>query len=142
MAGRDDGHAALGIGSLEDLYENAPCGYLSSYPDGTIARVNRTFLTWTGYARAELVGRTKFQDLFPVGGRIYHETHYAPLLRMQGEVRSLAFDLVRRAGTRMPILVNSRLIRGSDGEPVAVRTSIFDSTDRALYERELLAERR
>ena len=35
--------------SAEDLYENAPCGYLSAAPDGTIVRVNGTFLRWTGY---------------------------------------------------------------------------------------------
>jgi serine/threonine-protein kinase RsbW len=32
-----------------DLYEHAPCGYLTTLPDGTIVRVNETFLAWTGY---------------------------------------------------------------------------------------------
>ena len=31
-----------------DLYENAPCGYLSTTPDGTIVKVNRTMCLWTG----------------------------------------------------------------------------------------------
>lgn len=31
---------------LEDLYENAPCGYLSIRPNGRIVKVNRTFATW------------------------------------------------------------------------------------------------
>lgn len=30
---------------LEDLYENAPCGYLSLQPDGRIVKVNRTLST-------------------------------------------------------------------------------------------------
>jgi hypothetical protein len=33
-----------------DLYENAPCGYHSIGPDGTILRIDRTELTWRGYA--------------------------------------------------------------------------------------------
>jgi PAS domain-containing protein len=33
---------------LEDLFENAPCGYISAQPDGRILRVNHTFLDWTG----------------------------------------------------------------------------------------------
>ena len=37
-----------------ELYERAPCGYLSTTPDGTIIKVNQTFLTWTGYERADL----------------------------------------------------------------------------------------
>ena len=92
--------------SAEDLYENAPCGYLSASPDGTIVRVNATFLGWTGYTREALVGTRRFQDLLSPGGRIYHETHYAPLLRMQGSVREIAVDIVAADGRRLPVLVN------------------------------------
>ena len=134
--------AALLEDSAEDLYENAPCGYLSSYPDGRIARVNQTFLSWTGYQREELVGQRRFIDLLTAGGRIYHETHYAPLLRMQGSVRAIAMDLVRADGSWMPVLVNSRMRTGEDGRPLAVRTTIFDASDRKQYETELLAARR
>lgn len=62
---------------LGDLYDHAPCGYLSTLADGTIVRVNRTFLDWTGLS-AEIVGRKRFQDLLTPGGRIFYETHYAP----------------------------------------------------------------
>ena len=88
--------------SAEDLYENAPCGYLSAAPDGTLVRVNGTFLRWTGYRREDLVGVKRFQDLLTVGGRIYHETHYAPLLRMQGKVREIAVDIVAAAPMPRP----------------------------------------
>src|ERR1700685_2048757 len=71
--------------SAEDLYENAPCGYLSTRLDGRIAKINRTLLTWLGYQAGDLVGRRYFSDLLNVGGRLYYETHLAPLLSMQGE---------------------------------------------------------
>src|SRR3954471_19252727 len=77
-----------------DLYEHAPCGYLTTLPDGTIVKVNETFLSWTGYDRSDLVGRRRFRDLLTAGGRIYHETHYAPLLTMQDGVSGIAFDLL------------------------------------------------
>jgi len=32
--------AAGGMNDLEDLFENAPCGYLSLGPDGCIDKVN------------------------------------------------------------------------------------------------------
>jgi PAS domain S-box-containing protein len=137
-----DDDAAHVEDSAEDLYEHAPCGYLSCYPDGRIARVNQTFLSWSGYQREDLVGARRFIDLLTAGGRIYHETHYAPLLRMQGAVRAIALDLVRADGSRMPVLVNSQLRTGDDGRPVAVRTTVFDATDRKEYEAELLAARR
>ena len=128
--------------SAEDLYEHAPCGYLSCYPDGLIARVNQTFLTWTGFTRDELVGGRRFVDLLTAGGRIYHETHYAPLLRMQGSVRAIAVELTRADGTRMPVLVNSDLRMDQAGNPLAIRTTVFDATDRKKYETELLDARR
>ena len=99
--------ASLLEDSTEDLYENAPCGYLSTFPDGQIARVNATLLSWLGYTRGELVGRRYFSDLLTVGGRLYHETHFAPLLAMQGEIGGVALELQAADGTRLPVLVNS-----------------------------------
>ncbi len=73
-----------------------------------------------------------------VGGRIYYETHYAPLLRMQGSVREIAVDVVRAGGDRLPVLLNARLDRDPDGEPRVVRIAVFDATERRAYELELL----
>jgi PAS domain S-box-containing protein len=127
--------------SVEDLYDNAPCGYLSALPGGLIVKVNQTFLDWTGYRREELVGRRRFQDLLTAGGRIFHETHYAPLLRMQGAVREIAVDVVCPDGRRLPALINSVLKKDEEGTPLLVRTTVFNATDRKEYERELLRER-
>jgi PAS domain S-box-containing protein len=35
--------------NLLDLYNNAPCGYLSVLPDGTIAQINLRMALWLGY---------------------------------------------------------------------------------------------
>ncbi|HST63935.1 MAG TPA: SpoIIE family protein phosphatase [Mycobacteriales bacterium] len=125
-----------------DLAELAPCGLLSTEPGGLIVRVNATFLSWTGYDRADLVGRRRFQDLLSPGGRIYHETHYAPLLFMQGSVREIAVELVRADGSRLPALVNSSVQADAEGKPVLVRTAVFPAGDRRGYEQELLRARR
>ncbi len=126
----------------DDLYENAPCGYLSTDLGGRIVKVNDTFLRWTGYTREHVVGARRFQDLLTVGGRIYHETHVAPLLRMQGEVREIAVEIKRADGTLLAALLNSMLRADSHGAPRVVRTTVLDATDRRRYEQELLAARR
>ncbi|WP_260473807.1 PP2C family protein-serine/threonine phosphatase [Amycolatopsis balhimycina] len=133
--------SALLEDSAEDLYEHAPCGYLSTLLDGTIAKINATLLGWLGYGRDELVGRRRFADLLTVGGRIYHETHFAPLLRMQGELGGVAFELKAADGTRLPVLVTSTVKTGTDGRPQLIRTTIFDARDRRAYEQELLRAR-
>lgn len=131
-------YGALVDDDPETLYERAPCGYLSTAPDGLIIKVNQTFLSWTGYTRSDLVGRRTFAELLTAGGRIYHETHYAPMLQMQGTAREIALDIVRADGRRLPALVNSVLERDPAGAPVIIRTAVFDATERRGYERELL----
>ena len=128
--------------SLEDLYEHAPCGYVSTLLDGTFAKVNQTFLDWTGNQRLELLAGKRFQDLLTVGGKIFYETHFAPLLHMQGFVNEIAFDLVCRDGHRLPVLINSVQKRDVFGTPVLNRTTIFDASDRRKYERELQRARK
>ena len=46
---------------------------------------------------------------------MYHETHFAPLLRMQGEVRGVAFELRTATGERLPVLVTSAVKHGAGG---------------------------
>ena len=53
--------------SAEEVYENAPCGYLSTAPDGRIVKVNETFLSWIGCSRDELILGKRFADLLTVG---------------------------------------------------------------------------
>ena len=134
--------SALLEDSVDDLYEHAPCGYLSTLLDGTIAKINATLLGWLGLQRDDVVGVRRFADLLTVGGRLYHETHFAPLLQMQGEINGVALELATADGGRLPVLVTSRLKTGSDGQPLLIRTTIVDASERRAYERELLAARR
>ncbi|MEV5957903.1 SpoIIE family protein phosphatase [Streptomyces sp. NPDC051987] len=134
--------AALLEDSAEELYENAPCGYLSTLMDGTIAKINATLLGWLGLDRDAVVGRMRFADLLTVGGRLYHETHFAPLLRMRGEIGGIALELRQADGARMPVLVSSAVKHGRGGEPLLIRTTVFDARDRRAYEEELLRARR
>jgi sigma-B regulation protein RsbU (phosphoserine phosphatase) len=139
--GADAGFPAILEDDADDLYEHAPCGNLSTMLDGTIAKVNATLLGWLGYTREELVGLRRFSDLLTVGGRLYHETHFAPLLQMQGEVGGVALELRAKDGERLPVLVSSVVKTGGDGQPVLIRTTVFDARDRRAYERELLRAR-
>jgi phosphoserine phosphatase RsbU/P len=125
---------------LEDLYENAPCGYLSLRTDGRIAKANQTFCLWTGYAGDELVGR-RLHDFLNIAGRIFYETHFAPLLRMQGFFNEVALDLLKKNGEPLPVLVNAAERKDADGRPLFIRITVFNATDRRRYERELLKAR-
>jgi sigma-B regulation protein RsbU (phosphoserine phosphatase) len=139
---RTDGFfEALFEDNPEELYDNAPCGYLSMLPDGRIVKVNETFLRSTGFSRDELVGRRRFQELLKVGDRIFYETHFAPMLRLQGHVREIAVDVATASGAALPVLVNAVTRFDDHGDPLVVRVAVFDATERRAYEAELVAAR-
>ena len=107
------------------LYEHAPCGLLTCSLDGMVVRVNAIACRWLGYDSCELVGRLRFDDLLTIGGRVFRQTHCEPLLQIQGSVAEVQFDMVHRAGHRVPALVN--MIRRRDG------TFVFNRQYRPTY---------
>ena len=128
-----DGHTE----DLGDLYDNAPCGYLSLQPDGRIVKVNRTFAVWTGFAVDALIGK-RLRDLLNVAGSIFYETHFAPLLRMQGFFHEVALDVVAADGQVLPVLANASERRDEAGELLFTRVTLFRASERRRYERELV----
>ena len=128
-------------GSAE-LFENAPCGFVATGGDGTILQVNQTFVAMTGHTREWLLSRRRFAELLTLPGRIYHDTHFGPLLRIQGFIKEVAFDMLRQDQHRLPVLVNAvNRAAPQGGIPLTLMT-VFDATDRRQYERELLLARR
>ena len=125
---------------LGDLYENAPCGYLSLSPDGHIVKANKTVADWMGSRRDTLLGRP-FHEILTFGGRIAYETHLAPLLRLQGFVNELAFDLLRADGEKIPIIANAAERRDAEGRHLFTRITLFKAVERRSYERGLIEAR-
>lgn len=126
---------------FEDLYENAPCGYLSIRPDGRIDRANRTLADWMGYPPDELPGM-RLSDLLNMAGRIFLETHVAPLLRMQGFFDEFALDLLTKSGARLPAIANARERRTDADALLFTRLTIMRAADRRRYERGLIDARK
>lgn len=136
MAGADDE-----LELLRDLYERAPCGYVLMLANGLITLVNATFCDWTGRSRTELLAGVRFQELLPIGDRLYYETYFAPLLAMQRTVHEIAVDVTCADGARLPVLLNCALVEEPGGATETVRVCVFRATDRREYERELLRTR-
>ena len=88
----------------------------------------------------DLVGRRRFQDLLTTGGRIFHQTHWAPLLRMQGSVSEVKLELRVADGGVLPVVINA--IRHSQGDAIVHELAIYVARDRDKYERELVKSRK
>jgi sigma-B regulation protein RsbU (phosphoserine phosphatase) len=124
----------------EQLFEEMPCGLLVTALDGTILRVNATFCRWVGLSAQDLVGHKKLQELFTVGARIFHQTHWLPMLEMQGSISEVKFDVMGKGGKALPMILNvlRRSAETGDHDEIAA----FIAEDRNRYERELLAARK
>ena len=124
----------------EQLFEEMPCGLLVTATDGTFLRVNATFCRWVGLSVGELVGRRKLQELLTMGARIFHQTHWLPILQMQGSISEMKFDVMGSGGKTLPMLLN--VLRRVTAAGSYDEITAFIAEDRHKYERELLAARK
>ncbi|MET0339645.1 MAG: PAS domain-containing sensor histidine kinase [Polyangiales bacterium] len=122
------------------LFEAAACGLLVTEANGTIVRVNRALAGILGREVDALVGKLRLQDVLTIGCKIFHQTHWMPLLQIQGSVAEVQLEMVDREGNVIPVLVNA-LRREEDGK-VRHHVAVFVATDRRKYERELLQARK
>ena len=122
-----------------ELLDDAACGLIQTADDGTLLRANRTFCQWLGLSTAALIGQRRFQDLLTMGGRIFHQTHWAPLLRMQGSISEVKLELVHADGSKIPMVLNA--IRRPQAGATVHEIAAYVAHDRDKYERELLRSR-
>lgn len=125
---------------FEDLYETAPCGYVSVSPEGVIVKANRTIADWLRHSPGDLQGMS-IHEILSFGGRIAVETHLAPLLRMQGHVHEIALDLLTADGEKIPTIANAAEKRDGEGRHLFTRLTLFKAVERRTYERSLLEAR-
>ena len=124
---------------IQDLYDNAPCGYHSLDKNGLIVRINATELRWLGYTEDEIVGRMKLIDLMPAGSvKRFRETF--PVLKSKGQIHDLEQELIRKDGTIMPVSLSATAIYDNKGNFVMSRSTAFDITERKEAEIALHAE--
>jgi phosphoserine phosphatase RsbU/P len=120
-------------------FDAAPCGLLQTAEDGTVLRANPVFCAWVGIEAGALIGVRRFQDLLAMGARIFHQTHWAPLLQMQGSISEVKLDLRRQDGSTLPVVFNA--VRRVQGGVTVHELAAFVARDRDAYERELLRSR-
>lgn len=123
------------VREFRDLYENAPCGYHSVAPDGTILQMNRTELRWLGFSRRELVGARPFvSTLSPRCSRRYLRAFHT--LRDGAARAGLQAEFVRKDGSVFPASLDIAALRDDDGGFVATQATVIDLSERRRAEEE------
>lgn len=135
--GRRDG--AVPVDIEDELFDDAPCGYILTDRTGLITAANAEFCRLVALDRDAIVGQRTLASLLPVGGRIYLETHLLPMIAHDGSVREVSLDLLRPDGTRVPVLLNADARDTPAGSGLALRGVLIETRDRHRYEQDLLA---
>ncbi|WP_293146890.1 MULTISPECIES: PAS domain S-box protein [unclassified Microcoleus] len=121
------------IHEIEDLYNQAPCGYHSLDAVGTIVRINDTELKWLGYDRDEIVNKKNFLDLLKQDSKkIFYDNF--PLFKKQGWIDNLEFEILNKDGSTRWISLNASAIKDDAGNFLMSRSSMFDISDRKQIE--------
>ena len=121
---------------ISDLYNVAPCGYHSLDKDGVFVRINDTELSWLGYKREDVIKKMRFSDLLTPESLKTFEKSF-PMLKAERAVYNLEFDLIRKDGTTLPVLLNATAVTDGTGNYLMSRSTVFDITDRKQVEEEL-----
>jgi len=120
---------------LQDLYDQAPCGYHSLDSDGRIVKVNQTEADWLGYKRAELIGR-KIQEFLTPSSLLVFAKNY-PVFKEKGHIENIEYELVKKDGSTFFALLSATMVKDADGNFIMSRSSMIDITERKRNEEEL-----
>jgi PAS domain S-box-containing protein len=124
---------------MDSLLNTAPCAFLAFADDGTVRAANATLLHLLGYGRVELEGR-HIQTILSPGGRVFYQTHFYPLLKLNGRVDEIYLSLRTKGGEDVAVLANG-VRRERDGE--TLNDCVFMRvTQRSRYEDEILNAKR
>jgi len=118
---------------IQDLYNYAPCGYLSVDATTTLININQTLLDWMGYTASEVIGRLKYPDLLSEQSKNEFRSRFKYEIdeyQTKGYVNGLEFEFMRKDKSIFPVLVNATAVFDDSGKFLKSRTTVFDNTAR------------
>ena len=121
------------------LYESGPFGVFAFTDNGTIVTINDSAATELKYSNLQLQGKD-LEMIFTLPTRIFYQTHFFPLVKMQGHAEEIFISLLCSDGEQLPVLLNAKRMEW-DGNVVTCCAFII-VRNRKKYEDELVAARK
>jgi len=124
---------------VQDLYDNAPCGYHSVDSSGKIVHINKTQLGWLGYSKEEVIGRQVTDFMTPE--TLAKFQHHFEIFKKSGIIKDLEMEFIRKDGSVLTQLVNATAIFDENGKFKHSRSTLLDirlrkQSEQALRESE------
>ncbi len=122
----------------QQLIGDAPCGFLSTDPNGNVIYANMTLARWLRYDSGELPGGFTIQGIFTRSSGMYYEAQIAPMLRLQRFTREISCQLATSDASRsLSVLMNAKVREASTDVPERIDFVFFDATERSRFEADL-----
>lgn len=120
---------------LKDLFDNAPIGYHELDREGRVVRVNQSELQMLGYESDEMLGHFIWEFVAESVSRD------AVLKKLSDKQELVPHErtFLRKDGSRVPVLVNDKLIKDENGRITGIRTAVQNITERKQAEAALIA---
>lgn len=122
---------------VQDLYNNAPCGYHSVDKDGLIVEMNKTWLDWLGLPRNEVVNKKKITDFMTPAGQQEFGTKFK-LLKSEGCVNSMEFEVKGPDNKPLYLFLNASGVHDEEGNFLRTRSTVFNITERHQAEEKVV----
>jgi signal transduction histidine kinase len=124
--------------TLDQVLDNAPCGFVSFDDNGRIFQINATLLRRLGYEHPGEVER--FETLLAVGTRIFYQTHFFPLVKLHGRAQEVFLLFRTRGGDDVGMLCNA--VRRERNGTQLIDCVLMEVEERRKFEEALLEARR
>jgi signal transduction histidine kinase/CheY-like chemotaxis protein len=121
------------------VHAHAPCGLVSFGDDGVVRYANDALHAWLEQPPGGLPG-TRFEAMLSPASRVFHSTHFVPLLKLEGAAEEVHFMLRTASGVDVPVLASA--VRDIDGDEPLTHCGLITMRRRKEFEGALLGARR
>lgn len=123
---------------LRSLYESTPAMLHSIDAQGRLLSVSDTWLDKMGYSRSEVIGRNSAEFLTPES-HTYARNVVLPMYLSQGRCDHIEYQMVRKDGTLIDVLLSATMERDERGQPLRSLAVLEDVTEKHAVEAALRA---
>lgn len=123
---------------VNQILDEAPCGFLSFGEDSRIVLANATLCARLGYSLDDLKLQP-VEKLLSLGSRIFYQTHFFPLVKLHGRAQEIFLILQGKDGEDVGMLCNA-VRHKRDGTQVTDCVFV-EVTERRKFEEALLQAR-
>ncbi len=120
---------------INDLFDNAPLGYIEIDRQGIVQRVNKEYLKLVGKEKMDLIGE-HYADTLPLQERQRHRDQLKQRISTHTALLPYQLQYLRADGGKVIFEVHEEVLRDKFGHVIGMRMAMIDVTERKKSDEE------